>query len=1350
MDHKFQTYSHKIIYVFSIEKKTHHGLLKIGETSLSSTLNPLLISDDSIELNRAASKRIDLYTKTAGITYELLYTTVAINNYGSPFKDNDVHRVLKRSQINQPKIDLNGATEWFKCDLQTVKNAIQAVKSGRKSLQSVEISDDKTPIIFRPEQKLAIRESIKRFSQDGLERESRAHMLWNAKMRFGKTLSALQVVKEMNFAKTIIVTHRPVVRDSWYEDFEKIFYDKPTYKYVSRSIGEDLDSLTTYIKSNEETKYIYFASIQDLRGSQQVGGKYEKNKNVFDIDWDFVIIDEAHEGTQTQLGNDVIEQLFNSSSKTKTLYLSGTPFNLLSVKSNQSFSNNEIFTWDYVMEQRAKLDWVENHFDDSNPYESLPKLSIFTYDLSRIVNENAYIDLEDQSFNFKEFFKVHKLDDAERKSINKSSVGRFVHEEAIIRFLDLLTKDDISNYPFSNSENRNNFRHTLWMLPGVRESKALSLLLREHSIFGNFDIVNVAGNGDEEIPFDDALKLVKKAVTENPESSRSITISCGRLTTGVTVPAWTAVLMLSGSSATSASSYLQTIFRVQTPANIGGKVKTNCFVFDFAPDRTLKMVAEASNLSIRTDSLKNDNSRMEEFLNFCPIISVEGSAMKAYNTESMLVQLKRAIIDRVAKNGFDDPNLYNDNLLNLSEIEINNLAELKRVLHTSKSKKNINDIKINLQGLDNLQSLKNDREIVTTLDDAIENKERERLIKERRNAILILRGIAIRIPLLMYGANVDFTEKIDINSFPDLIDPNSWYEFMPKGVSKDVFSQFSRYFDNEVFVQAGLKIRRQAKAADNLNPIERVVSIARIFSSFKNPDKETVLTPWKVVNAHLGETIGGANFYDINYELEINVDADSSIRWADKPGYTSEVFNVNSRVLEINSKSGLYPLYSAASIFQSILNKGYKKDLKQLWFKIIKSNIFVISRTKMAEQITRRTLIGYHDFDFTTDNIIVMPNLVTEMAKDYINNYSNLTKVLTDSKTWNKADEEMKFNAVIGNPPYQSDSKQQIYVDFYLLSRELGDIVSLIFPVGWQEPKKANNLQKLNNIAIKSDKQIVFIDNRKNIFPGIPGAEWTNFILWKKNYDNGLSGKQRILVNGKFEDNVILLTDKSDTYKPKEIDTLVKIVSAHKDFKSFSKIVSSRKPYGLGTDFLKDPSKYDLPLIRPQISDTSLYLYGLTNRKLVKIEMQSNYPLPKKSKSLFKFKIFVPYAWGNMDISAGLGGAYSDIIIAGPNDLCTESYLEQGCYDDFDTAKKHAKYLMTKFVRACLYKNKYSQHSTTSWSAIPLQDYKEPWWNKSILEIDNMLSIKYKLPEEVSSFILLNIQEKDETSIINF
>ena len=527
----------RLIYIFAISDEWHKDCLKIGETTLEEDNGDFLAPNDPL-LQEAARKRIDQYTKTAGIAYQLLHTELTIYIKGGTvcsFNDKQVHSVLERSGIKKKIFDtVKGANEWYCCDLETAKNAIKAVKNGQTSLKPGDISQDQNPIKFRPEQEKAIDMTIKQFKKSN-------QMLWNAKMRFGKTLSALEVVRQQNYARTIILTHRPVVDEGWFEDFNKIFYNRKDFHYGSRNKGELFGNLERLATKGE--KYVYFASMQDLRGSDLVGGKFEKNSDIFDAPWDFLIVDEAHEGTQTELGKSVVNELVKP--HTKVLRLSGTPFNLL-----DDYSENEIFTWDYVMEQKAKEEWDSTHFGDPNPYESLPAINIYTYDLGNLMSE--YVE-DEKAFNFREFFRT-KDDDS------------FIHEKDVDRFLDLLCKDDKDSlYPYSRDEFRKVFRHTLWVVPGVKAAKALSAQLKAHSTFSMFQVVNVAGNGDEDEENAEALKMVNDAIGPDPDETWTITLSCGRLTTGVSIKPWTAVFMMAGSFSTSAAQYMQTIFRVQTP-----------------------------------------------------------------------------------------------------------------------------------------------------------------------------------------------------------------------------------------------------------------------------------------------------------------------------------------------------------------------------------------------------------------------------------------------------------------------------------------------------------------------------------------------------------------------------------------------------------------------------------------------------------------------------------------------------------------------------------------------------------------------------------------------------------------
>lgn len=985
----------KLIYVFRINDAAHKGCVKIGETTLPDGCNASDLAPNSHILNKAAKNRIDQYTKTAGIEYDLIYTESALYCSGGKyrsFSDKTVHQVLLRSGIKH-RANANWGSEWFETDLTTVINAIKAVKEGRKSLLTTEVSEGQSPIIFRPEQSEAIEKTKKQFKKGN-------QMLWNAKMRFGKTLSALQVIKDLDFRRSLILTHRPVVDDGWYDDFKKIFYDRADFRYGSKNRGDSYAVLEAGAKT-DKVRYVYFASMQDLRGSETVGGKFNKNDEIFSTSWDFIIIDEAHEGTQTELGQNVIKELTKPA--TKVLSLSGTPFNLF-----DDYNENELYTWDYVMEQKAKALWDLEHFGDPNPYAGLPAMNIYTYDLGRLLKD--YID-EDVAFNFREFFRVNDSDE-------------FVHKNDVAAFLDLLCKKDTdSAYPFANDEYRNIFRHTLWMVPGVRSALALQRMLEKHAVFQHFTIVNVAGEGDPtEEENAEALALLRSKIGDDPDQSRTITLSCGRLTTGVSVREWTAVLMLSGSFNTAAATYMQTIFRVQTPATINGRVKEQCYVFDFAPDRTLKVLAETAKISTKAGKTSGDDRRaMGEFLNFCPVIGMEGSKMLKYDVDSMMQQLKKVYIERVVNNGFEDSYLYNDELMKLDSVALEEFDDLKKIIGQTKAMPKTDSVDINNQGL--TEEEYKEKEKLEKKKKEITEEEKKRLEelkakkKNRDTAISILRGISIRMPLMIYGAEIDdSTQEITIDNFASLIDPLSWEEFMPRGVSKQKFNAFRKYYDPDVFAASAKRIRDMVRSADRLSIEQRIERITRIFASFRNPDKETVLTPWRVVNMHISDTIGGYTFFDADFDEKKPL---AEPRFIDRGKVTADVFNPETRILEINSKTGLYPLFMAYSTYRAWLatleyTPESVDDEWDIWSNVVAENIFVICKTPMAKSITKRTLVGFHDLKVNTRYFVDLINQIKNKPNNFIE------KVAKGNSFWkaNKND-NMKFNAVVGNPPYQ-------------------------------------------------------------------------------------------------------------------------------------------------------------------------------------------------------------------------------------------------------------------------------------------------------------------------------------------
>ena len=1325
------TFSYKLIYIFSIHDDDHADCVKVGDTTLDTDLTPDRLFPNCRELNQAAMERIRQYTRTAGITVMLKHTELAIrtiqNKDGSwkteSFRDHDVHRVLSNSGYKKKSFGTEKlGIEWFVCDDVTAIKAITAVKHDEKVIDTLIPMDKFIPISFRPEQEEAISKTVRQFKKS-------PRMLWNAKMRFGKTLSALEVVRRCQFKKTVLITHRPVVDDGWQEDFGKIFTKEDKYRYGSKKSGIEIQDLEKSFKK-ENKNYIYFASIQDLRGSKIVGGKFAKNDDVFNIEWDCVIIDEAHEGTTTDLGDTVKSVLFKPERGCKLLELSGTPFNILS---NYEDDEDSVFTWDYVMEQKAKKDWEETHFGDSNPYSDLPEMKMYTYDLGKLLN-TEFIDIEDKAFNFKEFFRT---DDN----------GNFVHKNDVKNFLDLLCKkDENSLYPFSNQQYIDLFRHSLWMIPGVKEALALQHLLEEHPVFCNFNIINVAGDGDPDDPTGEALEAVRSAIKEAGADGYTITLSCGKLTTGVSVKQWTAVFMLYGTYSTKAAGYLQTIFRVQTPCNDYGKVKTCAYVFDFAPDRTLKMVSDAVSLSAKAGKTTLDAKiALGEFLNFCPVIGIDGSLMKNFEVAGLLQQLKRVYAERAVAKGFDDNSLYNDELLKLTAIEIQQFNNLKSIVQKTNNSEKMKDIPVNAQGLTEEEYKKLEKEKHQPEDRIIDPEEEERrkklaeMKKHRQTAISILRSVSTRMPLLIYGADVSIEEDITLKKFIELVDDSSWEEFMPKGVSKEIFNQFLKYYDEDVFIAAGKRIRNLVKQADDLPITGRINKIAEIFGYFRNPDKETVLTPWRVVNMHMGDCLGGYSFFDSDYAECISEDEEPHFVYIEK--VTDKTLgNPDAHILEINSKTGLYPLYCTYSIFRAKKQKNPETDDLILWDKTLEENIFVICKTPMAKKITKRTLCGYREIKSHCHYFDVLVNQLKEKTEQFINK-------VTNESYWGKGNRKMEFDAIVGNPPYQDkggsggNNDAPIYQHFVNVSIKIMEkqknkgFISMITPSRWFAAGRENLLGDFRKKMLSCGKIKTMFNyaNGTDIFTNVEVKGGICYFLYDEEYRGNClymfkNGNEIVIKEIKLDTFDILIRDP----KLQPIVQKVETKRIDDDASTVDTIISADTPFGIPSNPRKS-SKNSFKVYTDQNDGHDTLLYHIENNKR-KIEFCFRNDIHKNTQDIGKYKVFIPGAGGSGNDSFVLGKPE----FAPENSVCSQSYL----YIPFDyenEAVNFIKYLKSKFFRVLVSARKITQSAPNRvYKFVPLQDFTSASdidWTQSIPDIDKQLYKKYNLSPEEIAFI---------------
>lgn len=1326
---------YKLVYCAKIDDDRHKGMLKVGDTEFTPTKQLSLYTPNDPVLQREAESRIRSWSGTAAAGAELVYCEALIRynedtQNSETYRDSEVHAVLQ--QAGFPKVDFDSAIdsgrEWFLVDLDTVKAAIHATKQFRTYLDTSELPTK--PIYnLREEQAAAVKMTKDRYGK-------KSDMLWHAKMRFGKTITALNLVKEMGFKRTIIITHRPVVEDSWGSDFYHVFDKNDKYAFLTKihdaeNVLDDDETNEAADKANdarlaqlvaEGRSFVYFASIQDLRGSKIVGGRFQKNGIVFEIDWDFVIIDEAHEGTKTILGQRVIDRLIKKG--TKRLDLSGTAYNLF----DQYTDKGSVYTWDYVMEQEAKLKWSERHPGEDNPYEDMPVMHINTFDLERAIKEKG-IDLGGKTFSFREFFRTWTGDlSKDGQPIPEGrELGDFVHPEAVRRFLDLLSvNDERSKFPYVTKSGVAQNAHSLWMVPGVREAAALSKMLKNHPWFGQevlFGIANVAGEGDhdEEKHYQNALAHVRKTIENHP---CSITLSCGRLTTGVTVKEWSSVFMLSGSETTDAKAYMQTIFRVQSAGKINGVPKRDAYVYDFAPDRTLLVIAESIVGARRgkTGTVVDDDDQhgaFEDFLKFCPVIAIDGTEFKPFSVESLVSQINRVQIDRALKTGFMDNGIYDmSKFKSLSESDIEKMNAIFEKLKETKGKSPLTSAGMADNGTE--QGKKGKKTAGKTPDKKDKDKKKEQKELEK-NILEKLRTISIRIPLLFYGGDFDIEEG-RLGQIITGIDQASWDVFMPEKLTKRDFLDLVKYYNQQTVIGAGRIIRERARKADELSPTERVIAITDIFSHFHNPSKETVLTPWRVVNMHLSDTLGGWCFYNEDFEENTNeyYRRLSEPRFVDRGEITEKsVGNPDAKILEINSKTGLYPLYVAYSIYRAKLNGNPEADylleeLLSMWDEAV-NQVYVLCQTSMAAAITRRTLVGYRN---TVSNVKYDDKLLDNLTNS---TKAVATKILKGSY-WKKEVQKMRFDAVVGNPPYQSLTKggvengmsaRQAKPVFHLFvdsaKKTSAGYVSMIIPARWYNG--GIGLNDFREEMLKDRRIVKLFDfyNSKECFTTVDIAGGLCYFLWDSCANSdcevvNVSQGERISVTRPLNQfgEVFIRSNNSIS--------LINKVTAKAD-RFLDEFVSALDTFGIPSKE-KGHSDYrdgDLRLLH------SVGFNGQGESYISPDIVKKNHDLIDKYK--VKISIMVPQG-GETGIRPENGyRSISTPQILPPGQVDTFSYLNVGFFDTEEEAKNFKAYLQCKFTRFMLRTTFSSVHiSNKNFVFVPAMDFTKKWCDADLYE----------------------------------
>lgn len=631
-------FTNPTIYAYElIGVESHKGLIKVGYT------------------NRTTQDRIAEQLKTSGVKYKIVLEESAIRNDGSVFTDHDVHRYLRKKKIKNPE------GEWFKCSLDEIKAAILAIKLNT-------LIEDNRSLIFkmRPEQETAVNKTIAYFKNFKKENPKKTpHFLWNAKMRFGKTFAAYELAKKMGWKKILVLTFKPAVQSAWEEDLQT-HIDFKGWQFISR------DGLT-FEDIDKNKPFVCFGSFQDYLGKNDVGGIKTKNEWVHTTNWDCVVFDEYHYGAWRENAKDLfdkdleVEKEIHEFKKIEKegfaeedkidylekilpitsdhyLYLSGTPFRAIN---SGEFIEEQIFNWTYSDEQNAKEEWTRTERSRSegsdNPYLSLPRMVMLTYQLPDSIREIA-MKGEYNEFDLNVFFSAY----------GEGFTARFKYEDEVQKWLDLIrgsfletTIDNLKlgakkpPMPFSDARLLNVLSHTFWFLPSVASCYAMKNLMsqKQNKFYHDYNIIVSAGtNAGIGV---DALPPVFEAM-DNPLKTKTITLSCGKLTTGVTVKPWTGIFMLRNSS--SPETYFQAAFRVQSPWTIYNAddkspnkeeiIKQECYIFDFAPDRALRQIADYScRLNVNES---NPEKKVEEFIHFLPVLAYDGSSMKQIDAAGIL------------------------------------------------------------------------------------------------------------------------------------------------------------------------------------------------------------------------------------------------------------------------------------------------------------------------------------------------------------------------------------------------------------------------------------------------------------------------------------------------------------------------------------------------------------------------------------------------------------------------------------------------------------------------------------------------------------------------------------------
>lgn len=739
------------IYAYSLEGvASHDGYIKIGYT------------------DRDVETRVREQLHTSGIAYKILLKESAMRSDGSCFRDTDVHTILRRKGFRQYK-EGEDRNEWFACSRNDVLSAILELRDGI-------ISEENRTLNFkmRPEQTVAVQKAMAYFASAKRDEPNKSpKFLWNAKMRFGKTFATYQLARKMGLKRVLVLTFKPAVESAWRDDLVS-HVDFEGWQFVSNKDAHDLSvNIDTQFSLCDKTRpIVVFGSFQDLLGTNENGGIKAKNEFIHTELWDLVIFDEYHFGAWRENAKKLFEdpddeenadfdmeqykrteadnaynETFLPISTSYYLFLSGTPFRAIN---SGEFIEDQIYNWTYSDEQRAKESWIGSN----NPYLALPRMVMLTYRIPESIRQIA-LQGEYDEFDLNVFFSAK----------GKGAEAKFVYENEVQKWLDLIrgsylpsSVDDLKlgqdkrpPMPYSDTRLLNVLSHTLWFLPNVASCQAMAnLLAQKQNAFYHDYKINVCAGANAGIGLD-ALHPVLSSMG-NPLETKTITLSCGKLTTGVTVRPWTGIFMLRNLK--SPETYFQAAFRVQSPWEITDDIrnrrimKQECYIFDFALDRALRQISDYS-CRLNVDE-SNPEKKVAEFISFLPVLAYDGSTMKQINAQDVLDIAMAGTSATLLAKRWESALLVNVDNETLSRL-LNNKDALDALMRIEGFRSLNSDIETIINKSEAVKKAKKEGEEKLSPKEKKELSEEEKEYKSMRKQIQEkLIKFATRVPVFMY------------------------------------------------------------------------------------------------------------------------------------------------------------------------------------------------------------------------------------------------------------------------------------------------------------------------------------------------------------------------------------------------------------------------------------------------------------------------------------------------------------------------------------------------------------------------------------------------------------------------